>query len=58
MKNNGGITLRGKFKKLSLEDEYRVRFLEGLPTKRIEKRILRRLRDKGKRKRQNRQTGA
>jgi len=39
-------TGREKFKNLSLEDEYRVRFLEGLPTKRIERRLLRRLRDK------------
>jgi hypothetical protein len=39
-------TRKEKFKKLSLEDEYRVRFLKGLPTKRIERRLLRRLRDK------------
>ena len=45
------IALKEKFKNLSLEDEYRVRFLEGLPTKRIEKKILKHLRGKAKHKR-------
>ena len=41
-------TRKGKFKNISLEDEYRVRFLEGLPTKRIERRLLKRLQGKSK----------
>jgi hypothetical protein len=41
-------TRKEKLKNLSLMDEYRVRFLEGLPTKRIERRLLKRLRAKAK----------
>ena len=43
-------TRKEKFKNLSLMDEYRVRFLEGLPTKRSERRRLRRLQGKAKRR--------
>lgn len=46
MKKNRKITLREKFKNLSLFDEYRVRVLEGLPTTRIERKILKRLQGK------------
>jgi len=31
------MTLWQRFRNLYLEDEYQVRFLEGLPTERIEK---------------------
>jgi len=41
------VTLKEKFRNLSLFDEYRVRFLEGLPIKRIEARVLKQLQDDG-----------
>lgn len=37
------LTLKEKFENLSLFDEYRIRFLEGLPIKRIEAKVLKKL---------------